>query len=217
MAKFDVVLFDFDGTVADTSPGIKEGLLHTFRLNNLPSMTDSEMDRFIGPPLDDSFVKYCSVTIEKAKSMVLDFRAHYHTKAIDKFVIYPCIKESLEVLREKGITVAIATSKPEMMAVYILKKAGLYEYFDVVQGATLDGKLIKKSDIVRHVLDKDEVRGKKALMVGDTEFDIIGAHNNGIAALWVNYGFGTKEAAKKENPEFSAETEEDMLEFFKAL
>lgn len=214
MVKFDVVLFDFDGTVADTSPGIKEGLLHTFKLHELPLMTDAEMDRFIGPPLNDSFMKYCGVSSQHADEMVLDFRAHYHEKAIDKFVIYPSIEEAVKILKSKGIIVAIATSKPEPMAVHILKKAGIYDCFDIIQGATLDGKLIKKADIIAKVLERNLVKNKKVLMVGDTEFDILGAHKNNIEALWVNYGFGTKDAAMEENPEYVADTQEEMIEIF---
>lgn len=214
MPGFDVVLFDFDGTVADTSPGIKEGLGHTFRLNNMPELSKEEMDKFIGPPLDDSFMKYCNVTKEKAMAMVHEFRAYYHTKGIDKFVIYDGLEAAIRVLKEKNILVGIATSKPEIMAVHILKKAGIYELFDVVQGASLDCSLIKKTDIVRHVLTKEEVLGKKALMVGDTEYDIIGAHNNNIPVLWVNYGFGTRENALAEKPEFTAENVCEMTEFF---
>lgn len=217
MSGFEVVLFDFDGTVADTSPGIKEGLNHTFKVNNMPSMTDKAMDRFIGPPLDDSFVKYCGVSIEKAKSMVLDFREHYHVKAIDKFVIYEGLTDAIEVLKRRGIKVGIATSKPEVMAIHILKKAGIFDLFDVIQGATLDGKLIKKTDIVRHVLSKDEIKGKKALMVGDTEFDILGAHSNNIPCMWVDYGFGTYENALKEKPEYIARTTKEMAEIFLTL
>lgn len=217
MSRFDIVLFDFDGTIADTSPGIKEGLLHTFKINNMPLMSDKEMDRFIGPPLDDSFVKYCAVSREKAKEMVLDFRNHYHDKAIDKFVIYDGLDNVFRTLKEKGIMIAVATSKPEPMAVHILKKANIYHYFDVVQGATLDGKLIKKADIVKHVLNADAVKGKTALMVGDTEFDIRGAHANGIPCLWIDYGFGTLENALAEKPEYMLKTTEEMAEFFKSL
>lgn len=217
MPKFDVVLFDFDGTVADTSPGIKEGLSHVFKLNNMPMMTNSEMDRFIGPPLDDSFMNYCAVSKEKAKEMVLQFREHYHNRAIDKFYIYQGFTDAVKVLREKGIIAAIATSKPETMAIHILKKAGIYDLFDVIQGATLDGKLIKKTDIVKKVLEKDGIKGKKALMVGDTRFDIYGAHQNKIPALWVQYGFGTLSEVKSENPEFSVRDTNEMADFFRTF
>lgn len=217
MSAFDVVLFDFDGTVADTSPGIKEGLRHTFEINNMPEMTDKEMDRFIGPPLNDSFEKYCHVDREKANEMVLQFRDHYHVKAIDKFVIYEGLETAVKILKDKGIIVGIATSKPELMAVHILKKAGIFHLFDVIQGATLDGRLIKKDDIVKHVLSKDGVKGKKTLMVGDTEFDIYGAHCNNIPCLWVDYGFGTYENAMHEKPEYVVKTTAEMAEFFLSL
>ena len=214
MPQFEVVLFDFDGTVADTSPGIKEGLRHVFELNGMPLMTDTEMDRFIGPPLDDSFEKYCNVSRDKAKEMVLQFREHYHVKAIDKFIIYDGLVDAIKILKDKGIKVGIATSKPEVMAIHILKLAGIFDLFDVIQGASLDGKLIKKNDIVKHVLQKDGICGKKTLMVGDTEFDIYGAHCNKIPCLWVDYGFGTYENALKEKPEYIARTTKEMAEFF---
>jgi type IV pilus assembly protein PilA len=99
-----------------------------------------------------------------------------HPDAIKYEVDEDTFDISLKVLKEKGLLVAIATSKPEIMAIHILKKACIYSYFDVVQGATLDGKLIKKNDIIKHVLKHEKLRGKKPLMVGDTDFDIIGAH-----------------------------------------
>ncbi len=217
MNKFDAVLFDFDGTIADTSPGIKEGLRHTFELNNMPVLGDKEMDKFIGPPLNESFAKFCNVSDEKAREMMFQFRAHYHTKAIDKFVIYEGLESVLKLLKERGFVVGVATSKPEVMARYILEKADLLKYFDVVRGASLDGSLMKKTDILTNVLKNEALDGKNVLMVGDTDFDILGAHQNNIPCLWVEYGFGTKEDAIKANAEYMVNTTEDMREFFKLL
>lgn len=215
MSKYDAVLFDFDGTVADTSPGIKKSLLYAFEVNSLPSMTSGEMDRFIGPPLTESFVKYCGVSDEKAQKMITDFRRKYHKEGVEEFVIYEGLEDAFKVLKEKGVIMALATSKPEPMAVRILKKSRLYDYFDVIQGATLDNTLLFKADIVRTVLENPLIKGKKALMVGDTKYDIIGAHKNGIDTLWVMYGFGTYADVSPEKPEHTARTMEDMTEFFK--
>lgn len=217
MRKYEAVLFDFDGTVADTSPGIKEALGYAFEENLIPEMTSEEMDRFIGPPLTESFMKYCGVDREKAQKMIFDFRKKYHSGSVDKFVIYDGFEEALAVLRDKGITVALATSKPEVMAVHILQKSGLYGYFDVIQGATLDEKLIFKADIVKKVLENEKLRGKRALMVGDTKFDIIGAHDNNVDTLWVMYGFGKSEEVLPRKPEYTAQTTKAMTEFFKTL
>lgn len=211
------MLFDFDGTVADTSPGIKKALLYAFEKNNLPSMTSGEMDKFIGPPLTESFVRYCGVSDEKALKMIADFREKYHGGAVDEFVIYGGLEEAFKVLKEKGVVIALATSKPETMAVHILKKSGLYPYFDVIQGATLDNKLLHKADIVRTVLENPLIKGKKALMVGDTKYDITGAHKNSLETLWVMYGFGTYEDVSPEKPEYTARTVEEMTEFFKGF
>jgi phosphoglycolate phosphatase len=155
------------------------------------------------------------VNEETALKLIKDFRRKYHGEGVDEFVIYDGIEEALKVLKEKGVVVALATSKPETMAVHILKKSGLYDYFDVIQGANLDGSLVFKSDIVKLVLEHPLVAGKKALMVGDTKYDIAGAHQNGIDTLWVNYGFGTKEEALLEKTEYTAENMEEMIEFFK--
>lgn len=214
---FDAVLFDFDGTVADTSPGIKEALAHSFKINGVPEMSNEEMDKFIGPPLTDSFEKYCGASHEKSVKMVADFREKYHSGSIDKFIIYDGIEKAFKALKERGVLVVLATSKPQPAAEYILKKAGLYEYFDVILGATFDEKLIKKADIVSHLLNSERLSGKMTLMVGDTEFDIIGAHDNNVPAMWVRYGFGDIEKVAPEKPEFVAETVEDMIEIFKTF
>lgn len=215
--KFDCVLFDFDGTVADTSPGIKEALNYAFEVNGMPLMTSEEMDRFIGPPLTDSFMTYCSVSYEKSLVLLKDFRKKYHTEGIDKFIIYENIPEALNVLRKKGIIVALATSKPEPMAVYILKKAGLFALFDFILGAELDGSLIKKDDIVAHLLENPAISGKKVLMVGDTEFDVFGAHKNSVPALYLESGFGKRERVMRENPEYTAKDAKEMAEFFETF
>lgn len=209
------MLFDFDGTIADTSPGIKKALLYAFEVNALPSRTSGEMDCFIGPPLTESFVKFCGVSDEKSQKMVKDFRKKYNKEGVDEFNIYEGLEDAFKVLKEKGVIVALATSKPEPMAVHILKKSGLYDYFDVIQGATQDNTLLFKADIVRTVLENPLIKGKKALMVGDTKYDIIGAHKNGVDALWVMYGFGTYEDVSPEKPEYTAHTMADMTEFFK--
>ncbi len=217
MSKFEAVLFDFDGTVADTSPGIKEGLLYAFEVNGLPPLSYSEMDKFIGPPLSESFMNYCGVSPEKSRKMIKDFRKKYHIEGVNKFLIYDGLETALKVLKRKNIVVALATSKPEDMAVHILKRAGLYEYFDVILGATLDERLIQKSDIISIVLDNPLIKGKNTLMAGDTKFDIIGAHENNIPALWVKYGFGVKEEAEAEKPEYIAENMDEMIEFFESF
>ncbi len=217
MNKFEAVLFDFDGTVADTSPGIKKGLLYSFEVNGLPPLSYSEMDKFIGPPLSESFMNYCGVDPEKSRKMIKDFRKKYHSEGVNEFIIYDGLEKALNVLKRKNVIVALATSKPEDMAVHILKRAGLYEFFDVILGATLDEKLIQKSEIMSIVLNNPLIKGKRALMVGDTKFDIIGAHENKIPALWVKYGFGVKEETEAEKPEYIAENMNEMIEFFESF
>ncbi|MCD8048247.1 MAG: HAD hydrolase-like protein [Clostridia bacterium] len=217
MSKFDAVLFDFDGTVADTSPGIKSTLLYVFEKNNMERLDSGQMDKFIGPPLTDSFMNYCGKSYDEALRLQGDFRARYRVEGVNMFEIYPGFEDALKVLKKKGVVIAIATSKPETMAVHILKKAGLYGYFDVILGATVDESLTRKDDIMRIVLENPMIKGKSAVMVGDTKLDIMGAHKNGIAALWVKYGFGIKKEAEEQRPEYTAENVEEMIRFFEDM
>lgn len=193
MAKFDCVLFDFDGTVADTSEGIFEGIRYGIRMEGLPMPSPEEMKTFIGPPLNEGFRNhYPDISDEQIEMLIIHYRARYSVDGYYKFRLYEGMADLLLNLRENGIKTGIATSKPQVFMDHIVKTCELQQYFDVVVGAESDKLDAGKKEIIEKAFDSLKVYGcEKPLMVGDTKFDIIGARDAGVPSVAVTFGFGS--------------------------
>ena len=94
---------------------------------------------------------------------------------------------------EIGVTLYVATSKPDVYAQKIVAHLGLARHFRAVYGSTLSGELTNKADLIRYVLQKEGLETTRTIMIGDRSYDILGARQCGIASLGVTYGYGTKE------------------------
>ena len=188
------VLFDLDGTLTDPAEGILNSIRHS--LTYYPEITVPEtaiLEKFIGPPLWESYVKYCGMDKTTAEEAVEHYREYFRPTGIFENKLYDGIPELLAALKEKGVNIRLATSKPQVFAERILEHFGISEYFTSVQGSKLDGSIVNKEDIIRLVITENEgITASNTVMVGDTAFDIIGAKKNGIPAIGVAYGYGTK-------------------------
>ena len=197
------VLFDLDGTLTDPAEGILNSIRHS--LTYYPEITVPEtsvLEKFIGPPLWESYVKYCGMDKTTAEEAVEHYREYFRPTGIFENKLYEGIPELLAALKDKGVNIRLATSKPQVFAEQILEHFGIARYFTSVQGSKLDGSVINKEDIIRLIMTENEViTASDTVMVGDTAFDIIGAKKNGIPAIGVAYGYGTKAdlAAAKAN------------------
>lgn len=212
MLDYDVFMFDFDGTLADTSEGIKNALEYALSKNKKPPMDRGKMDCFIGPPLIESFKKYAGASDQEAEKLIRDFRERYAEKGWTEHKIYGGIPELLDRLGRAGRKIGIATCKPTAQTERVLRFNGLYERFDFVEGATLDTTRITKRDIIAHALKTHGIRPHRALMIGDTEADITGAHLNSVEAMAVGYGFGGKAELLGARPEYFAAGVGDMAD-----
>ena len=205
---FDIVLFDLDGTLTDPGQGIKNSVIHSLRKYGIEADYE-DLDKFIGPPLLDSYMLYYGFDTEKATEAVEFYREYFRDRGIFENKVYEGIPEMLSQLRAKGVKIGLATSKPEVFALRILEYFGLGEYFDTVKGATLDGSLSKKGDIVRLALDA--LGDGKAVMVGDRLHDIVGAHENGLPCIAVLYGYGNEAEFEKYRADYTAATPLEVL------
>ncbi len=185
------VLFDLDGTLNDSAEGIINCVIHTFNHFLIPYESRKELEVFIGPPLREMFVKH-GVPPEKAEEALRVYRSRYVGKGMFECQIYSGIKEMLKALKNKGYTLFVATSKPEEMAIEIIKKIGIFEYFTGIYGATLDKSRDKKEEVLEYLL-KENPTIKKALMIGDTVFDVLGAKVHNIPTVAVSWGYGSVE------------------------
>lgn len=190
----DYIFFDFDGTLVDTSSGIFDSLRYAFDKMGEPALTNRQMRKYIGPPLEWSFVNYNHMSKENAKLTAEHFRVNYAKKGVLMHSLYPDIDKMLKALKKKGKSLAVATSKPEDFAVKILKSYNLFNYFDVVSGATFDGTRNSKKEVLIHAVNLiNPTSLKKCVLIGDTKNDVIGANEVGMDCIGILYGFGTKD------------------------
>lgn len=189
---YSVILFDLDGTLTDSGEGITNSVSYALEKMGITSYDKKTLYSFIGPPLKASFAKYFGMTETECENAVKEYRVYFKARGMLENTPYDNVDTLLKSLKNKGKTLVVATSKPEEFAITILKHFGLFEYFDYVCGATMDGNRSEKSDVIKYAVKTAGITDKKlAVMVGDREHDVIGAKENGLDSIGVTYGFGS--------------------------
>ena len=200
------ILFDLDGTLTDPSEGITNAVIYALLHFGITVPNKKDLNKFIGPPLWDSFEKYFGFTKEQAGEAVAYYREYYKDKGIFENQVYAGIEELLKKLRADGRTLIVATSKPAVFAVRILEYFRLSDYFRFTSGSELDGRRTDKGEVIRYALSECGISDlSDAIMVGDREHDIIGAKSAGINSVGVLYGFGDREELTSAGAGFIAE------------
>lgn len=189
--KIRCVIFDLDGTLLDTTEGILESVKYAVEQLGYPELPMETMRRFIGPPIQRSFMVHYGCTPEEAQNAANIFREYYKGKALLKARPYDGIYALCERLKEDGYRLAVATYKREDYALDLLKFYRFDQYCDPMHGAD-NNNVLKKEDIVRLCMDETGARADECVLVGDTEHDATGAAKAGIPFLAVTYGFGYK-------------------------
>ena len=206
-------LFDLDGTLTDSGEGILNCAELGLRHFGLPVPSREEMRVFVGPPLHETFLKF-GVPEEKVEEAVTVFRSRYTTVGKFENTPYPGVHDLLTALKEAGHTLLIATSKPENMAIEILEKFELSQYFDRICGATLDRSRISKEDVIAYLLGLSGT-AENMVMVGDTAFDVVGAAAHGISTIGVSWGYGSVSEMQQAGAIAIANTMEELLSLLK--
>ena len=187
--RWDHIIFDFDGTLFDTSEGIVRGVRHALEQSGYAAGSDRDLYRFIGPPLIPAFMDFYGMTEEQAYAVKNIYRAYYTEKGVFECKPIDGAEKCLQALRAAGCTLAIATSKPLHFARQILERYGFLRYFSAVSGAESDAHA-DKAEILRSVLSKlGRAGGEGCVMVGDRKYDILGAKACGIPCIALDTGF----------------------------
>ena len=208
-----LVIFDFDGTVIDTGPGIKNAMGKAFAKLGLPAHTEEELDAYIGPPIRSTFRDTFRLPEDEAAEAVRTYRRFYNQVGVYDGVVYDGIPALLASLKDKGYELAVGTSKPWVVAQHILRHFGLRQYFNSVFGSFIDGRQSEKAQVLQSVVDHYTwaarlPRGRlawgeagaaergasgtmQALMIGDRYYDVEGAKAIGLPTIGVAYGYGT--------------------------
>ena len=207
------ILFDLDGTLTDSGEGIINCAQYAFQQMGYPVPPREEMGVFVGPPLWDTFEKF-GIPKERTDEAVQIFRSRY--VPIGKFenTPYPGIRELLEALGAEGSLLYVATSKPETTAVEVLEHFDLAKYFDRICGADLEKKCNSKDAVIAYLLN---MTGSDAemVMVGDTEYDVLGAAAHGIPTIGVSWGYGDVAAMEKAGAKAIANSTKELLEMLR--
>jgi len=187
VAPVRLVLFDLDGTLVDSSPGIHASIRVAADALGLPAPTADQLTAMVGPPLQDGFAAAFGLTGADVDRAVAAYRAHYAAGAILDAPVYPGIAELLDVLRADGAVLAVATSKPEEFARRILDHVGLTDAFASVHGATMDGRVRHKQQVVGLALAAHP-DGERPVLVGDRAQDVVGARVHGLPCIGAGWG-----------------------------
>jgi phosphoglycolate phosphatase len=197
MSAYRNYLFDLDGTLTDPGAGIKGSIRYALSRFGLPPLEEAVLDRFIGPPLLDSFVNYCGVSREDSHQLLALYREYFSDRGIFENEVYDGIPETLAALRARGAHLFLATSKPEPFALRILEHFGLLPYFDFVGGSTMDETRTDKAEVIAYVLAETGIDPADSVMVGDRSYDVRGGTVCGMDTVGVLYGYGDEAELKE--------------------
>jgi phosphoglycolate phosphatase len=182
-----VVLFDLDGTLSDSAPGILASLRHALAVHGVPSLDPLTERALLGPPFYESLPPLIGDVA--LADVIATYRAAYSAGAMFDATVYAGIPELLSALSDSGARMAVATSKPERFAVPIVERLGLAPFFETVGGDELDGSLGTKALVIGKVLARLG-SPSDVVMVGDRVHDVEGARAHGIACIGAGWGYG---------------------------
>lgn len=200
--KYKYILFDFDGTLTDSSEGIFKSLTYAFESYGHGTPSVDLLKKFIGPPLHHSFTVFCGFDDKHAWEMTDKYRERYRVKGYLESCLYDGITETLKVLKEQGYILATASSKPLHFIDQICENLDIKKYFDFLGGTEFDNTSESKATVIENAMKNIGASLDNTLMVGDTRFDIIGAHDVGLPCCAVLYGFGSQEEFEEYNAEY---------------
>lgn len=210
---YEYILFDLDGTLTDPKEGITKSVAYALESFGIHVEDLDSLCKFIGPPLKESFMVYYELDDAQGDQAVEKYRERFAVTGLFENKVYPGIREMLELLKEQGKTLLVATSKPSIYARQILEHFDLMKYFTFLSGSELDGTRVDKAEVITYALQENKIQDlSKVIMIGDREHDIIGANKNGIDSVGVLYGYGCREEFEKNHASYVAKQVEELKE-----
>ncbi|WP_175254316.1 HAD family hydrolase [Pseudomonas sp. BMW13] len=204
------VLFDLDGTLTDPREGITRSVQFALAKLGIDEPDLAALEHFIGPPLLQCFMASYGLDEATAWQAVNHYRERFKVTGLYENRMFAGVPSLLDALQAQGRTLYIATSKPTVFAEEIARHFGFDRYFKRIYGSELDGTRTNKVELLANLLESEDLAPGAALMIGDRKHDLIGARSNGVQAVAVGYGFGSREELLGEAPAFHFETLEAL-------
>ncbi|MFW5780768.1 MAG: HAD-IA family hydrolase [Bacillota bacterium] len=205
------IIFDLDGTISDSSRGVIQSLKALFEEYNLPRLSDEELKKYIGPPIEQTLGKY--LPSEEISEAVELYRKFYKEEGgIDKNTMYKGMDKLLKRLKQKNNNIYLATTKEVGMAKEILKTFGIDSFFNGIYGADPSREIYTKTDVLKELFSHHKIDKENCLLIGDTVYDVNGARDVGIKVGIVLYGYGKKKDFEGKDIEFFVDTVEDLYQ-----
>lgn len=209
MCKVKTVLFDLDGTLTDSGPGIIKAVGYAFEKAGLPVLSDEERSYYVGPPLREAFIEKLGVSNERAVELVALFREYYVPYGVYDNSLYDGVAQMLEALHKRGFRLIICSSKPQHLAEKVTQHFDIFKYFEHIAAAELSGKYTEKNAIITRLSETYDLTG--AYMVGDRCFDVEAAKHIGIKSVGVTWGYGSRAELEEANADYIADSTEQLV------
>ena len=217
---FKYCLFDLDGTLTDSKEGITKSVQYALQAFGIDEPDLTKLSVFLGPPLQNSFMEFYGFSKEDAEKAVGLYRERFAPVGIFENRVYPGIPEMLGQLKERGMHLAVASSKPEYYVRQILAHFDIEKYFEVIVGSEMDGRRSQKEEVVEEALKQlgvltmpVDMRKSSCAMVGDRKFDIQGAKAHSLTGVGVRFGYASPGEMEEEGADYIAETVEELTSY----
>jgi len=188
------LLFDLDGTLTDNYAGIAASIRHALLRLGAPTPSDAELRTCVGPPLRETFPRLLASAdpplIERA---IAHYRERFAETGWKENVAYAGVADALATLAARGTRMYVCTSKPEAFARRIVEHFGFAPHFRAVYGADLAGRFDDKAALMAHLIAAERIEPETAAMIGDRRHDIRAARANGMRAVGVLWGYGSRD------------------------
>ncbi len=208
-----VLFFDLDGTLIDSAVGITRCVAYALEKSGEPVPPEHELRRWIGPPLRDSFGPLLN-DAEKTEQAVVFYRERFETDGWAEHDVYDGIQNVIETLAARGHRLAVVTAKNDPHARKIVEHLPFGHHFEMISGASLDGRISYKSQLIQIAMESMQVEPEDCVMIGDRHMDIEGAQHHQMASVGVLWGFGGVEELSQAKPSHLIEKPEQLLALF---